>query len=274
MPGFVIGSPQSLVGEAWVGATDSTSSGATLSPPHVSSGATFPALQLTYLYKPASFGPSASVAAPSLRRIAAPAGWSNTPAIQTPRISFVVRSAAFIGGQAFLAAAAKQTLQTASFASGPVFNGPRLVLRISAAAFANTAQFYASAVSQGTAPKSVPHLPSTAVVFAPALIHPVTTSVTVTLNLPGLISRAPKAPLRRAAATWPNLPKVAAPPWRLTVVTPDIARERARQRMAAFKRAERQRHKRKADEHTNEIVDALIDETVIHTIARVVAERA
>jgi hypothetical protein len=108
-------------------------------------------------------------------------------------------------------------------------------------------------------------------VFAPAIQFAPTTSVTVTLSLPGQIPRAPQPQRRRSAAVWPNLPKVTAPPWRLTVVTPDIARERARQRMAALTRAERMRQKRKADKRADEIVAALTDETIARTIVDVVA---
>jgi hypothetical protein len=177
----------------------------------------------------------------------------------------------FTGGQTFFAAATKVALQATSFANGPVFNSPRLVLRTSAATYASAGQIYTAAISQGAAAKIAPHLPSAAATFAPALLLPVTTSVTVTLSLPGLIPRAPKAPARRSTVTWPNLPKVVAPPWRLTVVTPDIARERACQRMAAIKRTERQRRKRKADARADELVDMLIDEAVAHTIVDVLA---
>ncbi|NOT42367.1 MAG: hypothetical protein HOP13_17975 [Alphaproteobacteria bacterium] len=272
MPGVVIGSSASLVGEAWIGLADNAPSGATISPPAVPSSVTFPAEGVAFVYKPAAFGPGASVFAPSARRTAKPATWSNTPVLYALRITSTVKSSAFANGQNFFVASLKRALQTASFANGPTLFGPRLVLRISAAAFANAGLIYSAAVSQGSATKVAPHRPSSATVFAPSVILPVTTSVTATLSLPGLIPRAPKPPPRRSTATWPNLPNVTAPPWHLTVVTPDVARERARERMASAKRAERLRRKRKADRRTGEIVDTLIGEAIARTIVNVVAE--
>ncbi len=252
MPGFVIGSPLSVVGEAWIGDTDATSFGGTLLPPHVPSGATILAHRIAFVFKPTAFAPGASTPAPSLRRIAKPASWSNTPAIQTLRLN--------------------RTLQTGNFANGPTFQGARLTQRLSPATYANAGQIYTAGVSQSAGAIFAPHRASSAAVFAPAIILPATTSVTVTLSLPGLITQAPKPQQRRSSATWPNLPKVTAPPWRLTVVTPDVARERARQQLTSIKRAERLRRKRKADERSDAIVDALIDETIAHTIVDVVAK--
>lgn len=270
MPGFVVGSAASRVGEAWIGAPDS-SSGASVSPPALSGGGTFPAPRIALVYRPATLGSGASVVAPSVRRAAKPAAWSNTPAFQTLSVTLTLKPAAFANGQSFFATGLKRAIQPAGLANSQMFFGPRSLLRISPATYANAGQFYTAAISQGSASKNAPHLPSSAAVFAPALILPATTSVTVTLSLPGLIPRAPKAPARRSTVTWPNLPKVAAPPWRLTVITPDIARERACQRMAAIKRTERQRRKRKADARVDELVDMLIDEAVAHTIVDVLA---
>lgn len=271
MPGLVIGSAASRVGEAWIGASDSAS-GATVSPPSLASGATFPAPRIAFVYKPATLGSGASVVAPSVRRIAKLAAWSNTPVFPSPRMTFTLKPAAFANGQSLFATSLKRTVQPAGIANGATFFGPRLTLRIAAVSYANAGQVYTAAIAQGAATKTAPHRPSSAVLFAPTVTQPATTSVTVTLSLPGLIPRAPKAAPRRPAATWPNLPKVAALPWRLTVVTPDVARERARQRLAAIKRAERDRRKRRTDERGDAIVAELIDEAIIHTIARVVAE--
>lgn len=271
MLGLVIGSAASRVGDAWIGAPDS-SSGASVSPPALSSGATFPAPRIAFVYKPSAFGPGASVAAPSVRRIAKPAAWSNMPAFQTLSVTFTLKLAAFANGQSFFATSLKRTFQPAGIANGATFFGPRLTLRIAAVSYANPGQVYTAAIAQGAATKTAPHRPSSAVLFAPTVTQPATTSVTVTLSLPGLIPRAPKAPPRRPAATWPNLPNVAAPPWRLTVVTPDVARERARQRLAAIERAERVRRKRKAEERGDALVAELIDEAIVRTIARGVAE--
>lgn len=272
MPGFVIGSPLSVVGEAWIGDTDATSFGGTLLPPHVPSGATIPTQRIAFVFKPTAFAPGASTPAPSLRRIAKPAAWSNTPAFQSPRVVFTVKSAAFANNQSFPAARLNRTLQAANFVNGPAFQGPRLTRRISPAAYASAGQIYTAGVSQSSGAKLAPHTASTATVFAPAIVLPATTSVTVTPSLPGLVPRAPKPPQRRSTAIWPNLPKVTAPPWRLTVVTPDVARERARQRLASIKRAEQLHRKRKADERSDAIIDALIGETIAHTIADVVAK--
>jgi hypothetical protein len=272
MPGFVIGSPLSVVGEAWVGATDATSSGGTLSPPHVPSGATVPTQRIAFVFKPIAFGPSASAPAPSVRRIAKPAEWPNTPAIQTPRAIFAVKSAAFANNQSLYGASLNRKLQASNFANGPAFPGLGLRLRFSPAAYASAGQVYTAGISQSSGAIRPPHRASSSAVFAPAIILWATTSVTITLSLPGLIPRAPKPPQRRSTATWPNLPKVTAPPWRLTVVTPDVARERARQRLASIKRAEQLRRKRKADERSDAILNALIDETIANTIVDVVAK--
>lgn len=274
MPGFVIGSSLSVVGEAWVGATDAASSGGTLSPPHLPSGVTVPTQRIAIVFKPIASGPNTSAHAPSVRRVAKPAAWSNTPAIQTPRAIFAVKNAAFANNQSFYGASLNRKLQASNSPNGQVFQGPRLTLRLSPSVYASASQVYTAGISQGAGAIFAPHRAASAAVFAPAIVLPATTSVTVTLSLPGLIPRAPKPPQRRSTATWPNLPKVIAPPWRLTVVTPDVARERARQRLAWIKRAEQLRRKRKADERSDAIVGELIDEAIVHTIARAVAERA
>ncbi|MFM9865522.1 MAG: hypothetical protein ACKVRO_18170 [Micropepsaceae bacterium] len=274
MPGVVIGSSASFLGEAWIGAPDSAPSGTTVSPSSLSSGGTFPAQRAAFVYKPAALGSSTSVSVPSARRFAKPAAWSNTPVIQTPRLTFAVKSSTLSNGQSFFGAGMRRALQSAAFANGPTISGPRLTLRISAAAYANAGQVYATGIAQGSDAKAAPHRASSAAIYAPAVVLPATTSVTVTLSLPGMIPRAPKPPPRRSTATWPNLPNVSAPPWHLTVVTPDVARERARERMASAKRAERLRRKRKADRRTGEIVDALIGEAIARTIVNVVAEGA
>jgi hypothetical protein len=272
MPGFVIGSSASTVGEAWIGAADTAPSGGTFAPPHAPSGVSFPVQLIAFVFTPAALGSNGSASTPSARRAVSPAAWSNQPAIHTPHITLAVKSTAAANGQSFYTASLKRTLQTNTFANGPAFHGPRLTLRISPAAYASAGQVYSAAVPQSAAVKQAPHLASTATLFTPAIVLAVTTSITVTLSLPGLTPRASKPPQRRSTATWPNLPKVAAPPWRLTVVTPDIARERARERLAALKRTERLRRKRKVDERTTEIVDALIDEMVVRTIIDAMAE--
>ena len=272
MPGFVIGASLSFVGEAWIGDADAETFGATLSPPAAPSTSTFPTQRIAFAFKPIAFGPSASVAAPSARSTAKPAAWSNTPAIQTQRANFAVKNVAFSNNQSFHGASLNRKHQASNFANGQAFHGLRVTPRLSPAAYASAGQVYAAGISQSAILAS--HRASSAAAFAPAIVLPATTSVTVTLSLPGLIPRAPKPPQHRSTATWPNLPKVTAPPWRLTVVTPDVARERARQRLASIERAERLRRKRKADERSDAIVAELIDETVIHKITRVVAEHA
>jgi hypothetical protein len=233
MPGFVIGSSLSLIGEAWTGAPDTSSPGTTVSPPTVPSGATFPVQRVAFVYKPATH--------------------ANAPAFQASRVTLTVKSAAL--------------------ANTSTFFGPRLTLRMSPAAYASAGQVYAVSVSQGASTKAAPHRASGVAIFAPTIVAPATTSVTVTLTLPGLIARAPEPPQRRAKATWPNLPKADAPPWRLTVVTPELARQRARAQMAWRKRAERERRKRNADERADAIVRTLVDDEIVRTVVAVLAER-
>ena len=272
MPGFVIGSPQSAVGEAWIGDTDATFPAGTVAPPLSPSVGTYPAQRVAFVYKPNAVASGAAVAAPSLRRTAQPQAWSNTPALQTPRVTLLIKSAALANGQNFFAQSMKRGIRASSYANGATFQGPRLALRIAPAAYASASQIYTAGIAQSSGAKLAPHVAPSANLFAPSVTLVKATSITVTLSLPGNIPRAPKPQHRGPAATWPNLPQVAAPPWRLTVVTPDVARERARQRIAALKRTERLRRKQKADERANEIVDALIDETVARTIVDVMAK--
>jgi hypothetical protein len=272
MPGLVIGSSQSVIGEAWIGATDAAQLGDTVAPALVLNGSVYPEQRAAFVYKPNALAPGAAVAAPSVHRTAKPQSWSNTPILQTPRLAQLIKGDAFANTQSFFALHLRRSVQASSHANGATIAGPRLALRIAPAAFPNASQLYIAGIAQSSGAKLAPHVASTANAFAPTVAPATTTSITVTLSLPGLIPRAPKPLQRRPAATWPNLPQVAAPPWRLTLVTPDLARERARERMAALKRSERLRRKRKADERTNEIVNALIDETVVRTFVDVIAK--
>ena len=271
MPGFLVGGALSPVGEAWIGSPETPPSGSTVLPAVLGNGATFPTAKLSRTQKPAHHPSGGSIALPKLAFVYKPVTLGTSASLFAPKASRGAKPAAWSNSQSFYAAGLKRTVAPVAFANAPVFYGPRLTLRISPSACANAGQIQTAAISQGASAKLAPHRPSSAAIFTPSVVAPATTSITVTLSLPGVAQRAPKPPPRQAPATWPNLPSIAASPWRLTVVTPELARERARQRLAAIKRTERQRRKRKADERAGELLAELIDDEVAHTIVNVLA---
>ncbi len=266
MPGTVIGSPLSFIGAAWVGASD-TAGGAT-QPLRYVNVSTFAAARLLLTLKPIALPNAPVLRTTSAVRIVSPSALTNTPVVRSASAIRATKPAAFPNASVFQSASAVRNARPAAHTNTPVFPALRLTLKLSPAAYANSSILRAAAVAQPG--KLAPHRSSTAQIFAPALVRPV--SVTVTLSLPGMIPRAPKPQARRSTASWPNLPKVDTPPWRLTVVTPELARERARQRIAAGRRAEQQRRKRKSNERASDIVNALIDEQVLRAIVDVAAE--
>jgi hypothetical protein len=96
--------------------------------------------------------------------------------------------------------------------------------------------------------------------------------VTATLNVAGWTPSTSKRRVVRRAATWPNLPKVEAPPWRLMVVTPEVARQRARVQTAWRKRAQQLKRRREIERRVNAIFDEVVDQEVTRTIVQLIAE--
>jgi hypothetical protein len=157
------------------------------------------------------------------------------------------------------------------FVNGSSFAAPLLTLRLLPVALESTANAYAPGTGQAGA-KSAPLVASGSAAYAPRVEGGYTVEVVGTLNVagwvPGPANRRPRAP------KWPNLPQVEAPPWRLTVVTPEVARARARSLIAQRRRTERARRTREArrvlDGHLDEIVEA----EIAHTVVRLVGQEA
>jgi hypothetical protein len=128
------------------------------------------------------------------------------------------------------------------------------------------AVFQPSVVDALGGTKGAPFVVSAGAIPGPSVQSPQVVEVTGTLQI---VDWAPRA-ARRSRARWPNLPKVNAPPWRLIVVTPEIARERARALSAQRRLREKALRARKAkgasDLVREEIIDAAIVGTVVHLI--------
>ena len=270
MPGTVIGSSLSFVGEAWIGATD-TAGGAVQPQRHVNT--TPPASpRLTATVKPIAF-PNPSTPRPaSTTRIAGPQRLANNQTIQPVATLRFTKPIPYPNTPVIPPLATTRNAKPQPFTNTPLFPPLRLTLKLSPAAYANSAVLRAAAVAVATpAAKQAPHRPSTVQVFAPAVNGTIVTTVTATLNLSGWTPNAPKRRATRAPSTWPNLPNVEAPPWRLTVVTPETARERARAQIASRNRTNLVRRKRRVAAEADAIFRDLVEEEIVRTIVDVAA---
>ncbi len=216
------------------------------------------------------FVPSVAVGAANIQ----PGLFTNGQSFFATVLRLAVRPAALSNAQAFFSARSNLALRPAAHANAPVFFGPRLSLRISPAAYANAQAFGAAAIVLPGI-KAAPFLASAGTIFAPSVNVAFAQQVVGTLNVAGWTREGPRRARRKAPLDWPNLPKVgSAPPWRLTVVTPQVAREQARVRLHWRKRAEQLRRRRDVDRRVAGIVEDLVDQEVARTIAQLIAEEA
>jgi hypothetical protein len=117
-----------------------------------------------------------------------------------------------------------------------------------------------------------PSVASGSAIHAPRVDGVYVFEVIGTLSVAGWTPR-PAARKPRAAA-WPNLPKVEAPAWRLMVVTPEVARERARSLLAQRRRYEQARRAREAKRKLSCYLDEIVEAEIAHAVVRFVGEDA
>jgi hypothetical protein len=155
-------------------------------------------------------------------------------------------------------------------ASAAATFSPVLRRSVAAVSFANPATVFTPAAMQ-TGVKSAPLVASGSVIHAPLVDAGHIFDVIGTLNVARWV---PRAPARRPRIVWPNLPKVEAPPWRLVVVTPEVARARARSLAAQRRRAEQVRRTREARRRLDRHFDEIVEAEIAHTLIRLVSEEA
>lgn len=199
-----------------------------------------------------------------------PGSFANGSNFHGMTIAGACKPAAHANGQSFFASSLSLRVATASFTNAQAYYTPRMALRLFAALPANANAPHAPTTFQ-PGMLSAPLLASGGTVFSPGVLVPTTFQATGALNLAGW---TPRAPARRPrVAAWPNLPSVNAPPWRLTVVTPKIARQRVRAQLAWRRRLEHLQREREIDRRVKTIYAELIDEEVLRTVVRLAAER-
>lgn len=198
-----------------------------------------------------------------------PGSFTNGSNFHGAIIAATRKPAAYANSQSFFAASLSLRVATASFANAQAYHAPRLTLRLFAAIHANANVLYAPTAFQPGILRA-PFVASGGALFSPSVLVPNTFQVTGVLNVAGW---TPRAPARRPrVATWPNLPNVEAPPWRLVVVTPEIARERARALLMARKRLQGKRRKHELDRRLEASFDDIVDDAVARTVVHLLRE--
>lgn len=220
---------------------------------------------------PAHVPATGATFAPSLRRSISCALLGGEQAFGTPVVRVTLMPILVGGSSAYFDATVDVAAGMAPglFVNGSSFAALQLTLRLSAAGYESAATVYSPTAGQAGA-KSAPAVESGGAIHAPRVEGVHTFEVVGTLSVAGWTPRP--AARRPRVAAWPNLPQVEAPPWRLIVVTPEVARARARSLMAQRRRAEQARRtretKRKLDRHLDEIIEA----EIAHTLVRLVGE--
>lgn len=199
-----------------------------------------------------------------------PGSFANGSNFHGVAIAGTCKPAAHANGQSFFAASLSLSVTSASFANANAHYPSRIALRLFSAFHANANALYAPTTFQ-PGMLSAPLVASGGTVFSPGVLVPNTFQVTGVLNLAGWTPRA--LARRPRVATWPDLPSVDAPPWRLTVVTSNIARQRVRAQLAWRRRVEHLQREREIDRRVEAICAELIDEEVVRTVVRLAAER-
>lgn len=187
------------------------------------------------------------------------------------RIALLPQALAAAGSVFHAAVDDGDLLSPASLTNAQSFGALRLTLRLSPTAYANAASAYAP-VAGPAGVMGAPLVASGSAIHAPRVDGAHVFEVVGTLSVAGWTPR-PAARKPRVAA-WPNLPKVEAPPWRLIVVTPEVARERARSLMAQRRRYEQARRARGAKRKLSCHLDEIIEAEIAHIVVRLVGEGA
>jgi hypothetical protein len=222
---------------------------------------------------PAHVPSAGAVFAPSLRRFVSAQLFGSGPAFASVVVRVTLRPISIGSSNAYFNAAVDAGTGVAAglFVNGSSFAAPRLTLRLSPVIFGGEAAVHPPAVAQ-TGVKGAPVVASGGAIHTPRVEGVHTFEVVGTLSVAGWAPRP--ASRRPRVAIWPNLPKVEAPPWRLTVVTPEVARARARALMAQRRRTEQARRtretRRKLDRHLDEAIEA----EITHAIVGFVGEEA
>lgn len=274
-----------------LGVLSATAAGGAILPAHVPSSNAFAAPVLRLSAAVAAFTNAPTFGAASVRVTLQPVAVAGGGTIFAPVVgsSFVIAPSALASGQSFYAPLVPLALKPAAFGNQQSFHAAQALRGVGSAAFGNAASFFGPVLSLRLAApagesagvvfgpgvaqaglKNAPLTVSGGAVFAPRVESPHTFEVVGTLNVAGW---TPRAPARRARPhAWPNLPKVEAPPWRLVVVTPEIARERARALLAARRRNDREKRKRDMERRLARSFDVMIDDQVARTVVCLVAE--
>jgi hypothetical protein len=211
--------------------------------------------------------------APSLRRSVSATLFGGGPAFAAVVMRVTLRPILIGSSSAYFDAAVDVGAGVVAglFVNGSSFAAPRLTLRLLPVVLASTASVHTPAAGQ-TGVKSTPLVVSGGAIYGPRVDGDQTFEVVGTLTVGGWTLRPTKR--RPQVAIWPNLPKAEAPPWRLTVVTPEVARARARSLMAQRRRTEQARRTREAKRKLDCQLDELVEAEIAHTIVRFVGEDA
>jgi hypothetical protein len=237
-----------------------------VNPPSVSDGDSFFGPRIAARRFPAHVTGSGSAYQPALRLRVSPVALSGGSAAHSPTAARRVAVPASAGagtihGASVLSGA---DIAPASLANESLFGLPRLSLALRVAAAGVSGNLFVPSVDFGT--KAAPLVASTGTI-APPRVHSSPLGEAVgTLDV-GVWATAQVGSRKLGRTPWPNLPKVEAPSWRLTVVTPEIARERARALMARRKRSEKARRSREANNRSDALIDAKLASVVVHLVA-------
>jgi hypothetical protein len=210
---------------------------------------------------------------PSLRRSVSATLFGGGPAFATVVVRVTLKPISIGSSSVYFEATVDSGAGVVAglFTNGSSFAAPRLTLRLLPVVLASAANVHAPAAGQAGV-KSAPVLASGSAIYAPRVEGGYAVEVVGTLNVAGW---APKPVSRRPRVSkWPNLPQVEAPPWRLTVVTPEVARARARSLMAQRRRSERARRTREAQRMLVCYVDEIVEAEVAHTVVRLLGQEA
>ena len=204
-----------------------------------------------------------------------PALLSNQQGFFAETLRSVTRASTFANASSFPAPRIRLSLSASAHANTPVFFGPSIRVLISAAVYGNSSSLHAPALGQPGI-KGAPFVASAALVFAPSIRTPISVQVNFGPIGASVYGNRPRRSAGdRRTERWPNLPTVAeAPPWRLTVVTPDVARARARAQMQRRKHAQQSKRKRDIDCRVKAIFDDLVDDEVVRAVVRLIGEDA
>lgn len=245
--------------------------GATAHPALFANEQAFGALILRLVLRPVAFDVSDSIFDPAIggSHLLLPTTLASGQSFFAPALAAVIEPAAVGSTQGFFAAGVAAAVGAPTTANAQLFVTLKLTFRLSSEVYANAAWLYSSTVGQpGTV--VAPLVVGDGNIFAPRVEPAQLFEAVGTLSVAGWTPRPARRP--RTVATWPNLPQVEAPPWRLMVVTPEVARARVRALLAERRCSEAARRAREAKRRLDRSLEDIVDAEIVRTVVRLVAE--